>query len=101
MLTAVATLVLLHGTVTIGPTAPVCRAGTPCTRRAAHVVLTFRRPGHVRRTTTDRLGRYRLRLAPGTWYVRASAGMRIAPATFVVPRAHSALRSFRIDTGIR
>ncbi len=94
-------LVLLHGTVTIGPTTPVCRAGQPCSKPAAHVRLTFARGTTVVRVVTDGAGRYRVSLAAGTWTVRASVGMRIAPERFVVPRAPSATRDFAIDTGIR
>jgi hypothetical protein len=94
-------LVLLHGTVTIGPITPVCSAVTPCTKRAAHVTLTFSRPGHVLRTTTDASGRYRLSLPPGAWNLRASAGMSMRPAVIWVPRLTSVRRDFAIDTGIR
>jgi hypothetical protein len=94
-------LTLLHGAVRIGPTTPVCRTGTPCDRPAARVVLTFTHGGAHVRVKTDAKGRYRAALAAGTWTVRASAGMRITPARFVVPRARTATRNFAIDTGIR
>ena len=100
-MTVLVALVLLHGSVTLGPTAPVCRAGQQCTKPAAHVTLTFSRQGRTVRAVTDRLGRYRVSLGAGTWTVRASVGMRITPARFVVPRARSATRDFAIDTGIR
>jgi len=94
-------LTLLHGIVRIGPTMPVCQSGVPCDKPAAHVTLTFtRRTAHVR-VTTDARGRYRVKLAPGTWTVRARVGMRIAPARVVVPRALTWRRDFSIDTGIR
>jgi hypothetical protein len=94
-------LTLLHGTVRIGPTTPVCRAGTPCDRPAARVVLTFtHRATHVR-VKTDAKGRYRISLRPGAWTVRASVGMRITPARLIVPRTATATRNFTIDTGIR
>jgi hypothetical protein len=94
-------LTLLHGTVRIGPTTPVCQAGIPCDKAAARVTLAFTRLGHTVRATTDAAGHYRVGLAAGTWRVHASAGMRITPALFVVPRATSATRNFAIDTGIR
>jgi hypothetical protein len=94
-------LTLLHGVVRIGPTTPVCRAGVPCDKPAAHVILTFtRRTAHIR-VTTDARGRYRVKLAPGTWTVRARVGMSIAPGRVIVPRALIAARNFSIDTGIR
>jgi hypothetical protein len=101
VLVAVVALTLLHGTVRIGPITPVCRAGTPCTRAAAGAVLTFARGSTIRRVRTDRAGRYRIRLAPGTWTVRTNVGMRLTPLTVLVPRAASATRNFSIDTGIR
>ncbi len=94
-------LTLLHGAVRIGPTTPVCRAGVPCDRPAAHITLTFtRRAAHVR-VTTDARGRYHVRLAAGTWAVRANAGMRMTPVRISVPHAITAVRNFSIDTGIR
>ena len=101
MLVAVLALTLLHGTVRIGPTMPVCRAGVPCSKPAARVVLTFSRATVRVRVRTDALGRYRVRLAPGTWTFTTRVGIRPAPVRFVVPRASSARRDFSIDTGIR
>jgi hypothetical protein len=98
--TAIA-LVLLHGTVTIGPTTPVCKVGVPCDKPAAKVTLTFSRPGRVVRTVTDGSGRYRVSLPAGTWSVRASAGMSMKPAKIYLPQAATATRNFAIDTGIR
>ena len=51
--------------------------------------------------TTDARGRYRVRIAAGTWTVRANTGMRLTPVRIVVPRAVTAVRNFAIDTGIR
>lgn len=101
MLLTLTALTLLHGTVRIGPTTPVCRAGIPCDKPAARVVLTFTQGRSHVRARTDVHGRYRIRLAPGTWTLRTSVGMRVTPVSFVVPRAASALRDFSIDTGIR
>jgi hypothetical protein len=92
---------LVHGVVRIGPTTPVCRAGLPCDKPAAGVVLTFAHSERLVRTTTDAKGRYRVSLAPGRWTARTRTGMRIMPQTFVIPHASTALRDFSIDTGIR
>ena len=95
-------LTLLHGTVTVGPTSPVCRVGEPCTKPAAHTALTFTRAGYVnRRVSTDAAGRYRVSLAAGTWTLRTTLGIRPAPVRFFVPRAPTATRNFSFDTGIR
>lgn len=100
-MTLLVALVLLHGTVTIGPLTPVCRTGIPCSKPAPRVTLTFARAGRVVRTRTDTRGRYRISLPAGTWSVRASVGMFVRPGTVVVPRVASATRNFAIDTGIR
>jgi hypothetical protein len=101
MVAALVALTLLHGTVRIGPTTPVCRAEVPCTKPAAHVVLSFSRGATHVRVRTDALGRYHLHLAPGTWTLTTRFGIRPRPIRFVVPRAASATRNFSIDTGIR
>ena len=91
---------VLWGSVTIGPTTPVCHAGMPCSAAAKQATLTFSRPGRVVSTETDDAGRYRIRLAVGTWTVRASVGMRTTP-TAVVVRAGTHRANFALDTGIR
>ena len=100
MLAVVVALVLVKGTVTIGPLAPVCRVGTPCDGPAKHVVLTFASPSRTVRATTGAGGAYAVRLPPGTYTVTASKGMRISPSQVVV-RSTALRRSFSIDTGIR
>ena len=99
MVTAVVALVLLKGTVTIGPLTPVCRVGTPCDGPAPRVVLTFTSRMRTFHATTAANGTYSVKIEPGTYAVTASKGMRISPAALVVrgPRR----QSFSIDTGIR
>jgi len=91
----------VHGTVRIGPTTPVCRTGVPCSKPAAHLLLSFGRGQWHVQTRSDALGRYRVRLAPGTWTLTTRVGIRPTPISFVVPQAPSATRDFSIDTGIR
>jgi hypothetical protein len=92
----------LRGTVTIGPTTPVCEAGKPCSKPATGVVLTFTHgPRRVSARTDRTTGRYRVMLRTGVWSVRASAGMRIAPALINVATSRVTVRNFLIDTGIR
>jgi hypothetical protein len=100
MLATIAALALLHGVVTIGPVTPVCRAGVPCSKPAASVVLTFSRGTQVVRAKTRADGSYTVRLTPGTYTVAASAGMRISPSRVVARSGRHAV-SFAIDTGIR
>src|SRR4051794_38481095 len=91
---------VIFGSVTIGPTTPVCRVGTPCSGPASHATLTFFRAGRSVSTKTDASGRYRVTLPVGTWTVRASVGMRLAPLSVVV-RAGTHRDNFSIDTGMR
>src|SRR5262245_41582716 len=91
---------VLWGSVTIGPTTPACREGTPCSAPAKHATLTFARAGRRVSVRTDASGRYRVTLPTGTWAVRANVGMRIAPPTVAV-RGGTHHDNFSIDTGIR
>ena len=101
MVAAIVALTLLHGTVRIGPTTPVCRAGVPCSKPAPHVLLSFSHGASHVRVRTDLRGRYHVSLAPGTWTLTTRVGIAAKPHRFVVPRALSATRDFSIDTGIR
>ncbi len=94
----------LHGTVMRGPTTPVCRVDVPCEEPAAHVTLLFARNGTSKRTTTDRNGRYRLRLAAGVYLVRTNQrpfGTAPRPASVRVRAGRDTRVDFDIDTGIR
>ena len=93
-------LAVLYGSVTIGPVTPVCQAGVPCDKPAAQVKLSFTRRGHTFSTTTDGSGKYRVRVAPGIYAVRASAGLSMLPRNINV-HAPSTHLDFSIDTGIR
>jgi hypothetical protein len=101
MVAAIVALTLLHGTVRIGPTTPVCRAEVPCSKPAARVVLSFSNGPTRLVARTDMLGGYRLRLAPGRWVLTIRSGIRPTTIHFVVPRTSTATRNFTIDTGIR
>ena len=94
----------LHGTVTKGPTTPVCRAGRPCSA-PAQVTLLFRRAGHTYRTRSSATGAYRITLAPGTYSVstleRIGIARNIKPRLVHVRRGHDDRLDFSIDTGIR
>ena len=94
-------IVTLHGSVTLGPTQPVCSAGTPCTKPAANVILQFTQRNRLRWVNTDAKGHYTARLEPGTWIVRTNAGVRVTPQRFIVRNVRTQLRNFAIDTGLR
>jgi hypothetical protein len=60
----------------------------PCYKPVAGVTVTFVRGSETLRATSDRLGRFRLLLDPGTWTVRAPG---------LVAPAHA--RSVRVPSG--
>jgi Carboxypeptidase regulatory-like domain len=94
----------LHGQVMRGPITPVCRVGQPCDAPAKNVRLLFTRAGRTTSTLTDSTGRYRVRLAAGTYTVRTDqAPFGRVPQPQVVTVKASTLRrvDFHIDTGIR
>ena len=76
---------------------------TPCSERAAHVLLDFHDAHGDVRVRTDGRGRYTVRLRPGRYLVRfappARIGRGIEPAVVIVRGAMRA--DFNIDTGIR
>ncbi len=96
----------LHGTVTRGPTAPVCRVGVPCSAPAVGAVLVFSRAGHTPvRVRVGDGGRYAVRLAPGYYTVSIGPtpriGLGIRPGRVYVTLGRDARLDFSIDTGIR
>jgi hypothetical protein len=96
----------LRGTVTLGPTSPVCRTETPCERPyATRVVIRSARTGRrVRTLDSDGSGHFRARLRPGLYRVRALGGdpfPRCSSATVRV-RTHRVTRvAISCDTGVR
>ncbi len=93
-----------HGTVTKGPTVPVCRVGEPCTA-PAQVTLLFHRAGHTYRTRSAANGAYRITLPAGYYTVstveRIGITPNIRPHAVHVRRGHNDRLDFSIDTGIR
>ena len=93
----------LSGTVMIGPTPGPCMANTPCSRPAGDAELEFVRSGQsVVHVTTDEQGRYRVRLEPGTYQVRAADypfSATIQPMTVTVE--DDARLNIEIDSGVR
>jgi hypothetical protein len=99
-------LVLLHGTITRGPTTPVCQVGKPCSAPMTNAVLVFRRNGIVAaRARSDVHGHYSVRLRPGAYSVsmavRPKIGTGVKPQAIRLRRAVSIRIDFYVDTGIR
>jgi hypothetical protein len=96
----------LYGTVTRGPTTPVCQEGTPCSRPASGARLVFTTPGGVARSVVvAKDGSYSVWLRGGTYNVSASpqpsVGRGLEPGTVRVDGGHARTVDFSIDTGIR
>jgi hypothetical protein len=93
-------LAVLFGTVTIGPTGPMCQNGGPCDRPASQVKLTFTRLGHSYTTRTTDTGTYRIKLRPGIYAVRTDTGIVITPKRINVRKPTTKLK-LSIDPGGR
>jgi hypothetical protein len=93
----------LYGTVTRGPTSPVCRVGVACDEPAGHALFLLVRNGATTKVGTDATGHYRVRLAPGRYTVRKNdwGPGGIKPSSVLVPAGHFSRVNFVIDTGIR
>jgi hypothetical protein len=92
-----------YGTVTRGPTTPVCHVGTPCNAPARQTLIQFTRAGKTTRTTTNGDGQYRVRLKPGRYVVSKPdwGPGSIRPERILVLEGRFAHVNLFIDTGIR
>jgi hypothetical protein len=92
----------LYGTVSRGPTTPICVAEQPCSAPAAGVTLEFRSNGHVEgHAVTRKDGTYRIALPAALYTVRATSGRSLDPDTARVRALRFQHINFFIDTGIR
>jgi hypothetical protein len=100
----------VYGTVTRGPTAPVCRAGTPCTEPAsgARIDFTSNDTGAVAHAVVAKDGGYSVSLWGGYYLVTVSPqppiGRGITPGrlhVFATVPGYDERVDFRIDTGLR
>jgi hypothetical protein len=95
------------GVVSRGPIAPVCVAEQACDEPAANVTLVFVRRGTTAgRAVANSAGRYRVRLAPGSYVVRratvrAAFDRKLQPGRVRVNAGRVTRVNFSIDTGIR
>jgi hypothetical protein len=96
----------LYGTVTRGPTTPVCQEGKPCSEPASGAKLLFDRGGHVAaNVVVAKDGSYSVRLAPGKYTIvvepRPTVGRGIDPSRVRVSSGPPRELDLQIDTGIR
>jgi hypothetical protein len=93
----------LEGTITLGPTTPVCRVDQPCdgpfvgtfvVRQGVLTVATF---------TTDSAGAFAVRLAPGTYVVAPTGSSFLAAQQRTVTVGSDSVTVVHLgfDTGIR
>jgi hypothetical protein len=90
----------LFGAVPIGPTGQLCNDRAACDRPASQVKLTFTRLGHSYTTRTTDAGKYRIKLRPGLYVVRADTGIVLIPKRINVRRPTVKL-NLAIDPGGR
>lgn len=92
----------VQGSVSRGPTQPVCAAEMSCSAPVAGASLTFAHGSVTRHARTDAAGRYSIRLAPGRYVVRVSgAHFGYSPRAVTVRAGRMSVLNIQIDTGIR
>jgi hypothetical protein len=95
----------VKGTVTRSPTRPVCTVDDPCVGPYVTTVgIRNLRTRRLRRVRTDSRGRFRARLRPGRYRLRAASGHplpRCTPVTVRVRRHRFKRVSLDCETGIR
>jgi hypothetical protein len=98
----------IQGTVTLGPTTPVCRVGVPCSRAVAATVTVQDAGGQqVLQFTTGADGQFQVNLAPGTYTLTpaplqsGSFYPRPLPVKVTVTSGSYAQVNPGYDTGIR
>jgi hypothetical protein len=95
----------VRGTVTLGPTQPVCTVDAPCSRPYETTVgIRDLASGRLRRVRSDRDGRFRAGLRPGRYRLRAAGGRPFPscdPITTRVRRHRFTRVDLSCDTGIR
>ncbi|HTS73355.1 MAG TPA: hypothetical protein VMG74_06565 [Gaiellaceae bacterium] len=97
----------LYGTVRLSPATPVCKIGTSCSRPIGGFTIVFLQNGRrIAIATTDKHGRYRVRLSSGRYAVQPLRGVTLRkaglrPRRVNVPSGRTARADFTYDTGIR
>jgi hypothetical protein len=95
----------VRGTVTVGPTTPVCIVDTPCSRPYETTVgIRNLRTRRLRQVRSDENGRFRARLRAGRYRIRPRGGDPLPhcdPVTVRVRRHRFRRVSIECDSGIR
>jgi hypothetical protein len=96
---------LVTGKVAAGPVAPLARPGVPATHAVRGATVEALRGDQVMATAyTDEVGRYELRLQPGTYLIRTQSAKylsRQASKTVTLSRGQKLTVNLVFDTGIR
>jgi hypothetical protein len=94
----------LRGVVMRGPTSPICHDDS-CEAPAKGLVLRFSRNGQFKaQAKTNQMGRYLIKLRPGTYAVTTLAlrpRQRLTPQLVRVPRGRVKRVDFHLYTGIQ
>ena len=93
----------LEGTVTLGPTQPVCQEGEPC-EAPLQAQFTLRRDGRVvSRFASDSSGHFPVYAAPGTYTVVPAqpVGIGVQTPEVIVQQRGLTHINLSFDTGIR
>ena len=96
---------LITGTVAAGPISPLARPGAPVTRPVPGTAVEALRGNQVMAAAyTDKVGRYKLSLRPGTYLIRTRSDKylsRGASKTVTLSRRQKLTVNLIFDTGIR
>jgi hypothetical protein len=96
---------LVTGTVAAGPVSPVARPGVPSTRPVRGATVDALRGDKIVAVAhTDDVGRYQLRLQPGTYVITVKADQYLskkAGQTVTISAGETLTADFVLDTGIR
>lgn len=93
----------LTGTVTAGPTTPVCVAGKPCTRVVSDRIINAEDTNGtvVATAVTDKNGVYTMYLAPGKYTLVSVPAIGLGPGKQVTVVSGMNRFDMQLDTGIR
>jgi hypothetical protein len=93
----------LEGTISLGPTAPVCRVGQPCDGPFVGTFVVRQGALTVARFTTDSTGAFSVRLAPGSYVVAPTGNSFLAAQERPVTVGTDSVTVVHLDfdTGIR
>jgi hypothetical protein len=94
----------IYGTITIGPTTPVCRIDLPCDRPYSTTIVVSNSEGEVTRFISDKEGHFNVALLPGTYRLSPVGSDRLpwmSPQSVTVTAGLYTQVDIQFDSGIR